>query len=1007
MSGKKLKRLTVAKSSYIYYDIAVIDEYSGQLVFASLVDTDKDLKKISYEINKVCSVYIEDTRRYCTTGGAKYFCDKRKQAKSDFAHLIVSKKDSVEPLSDDNELLTCYTYVKDNEDLNSKIYDKLYQYTSIPLLEEWMEFIRIQMIEYKYLRSMNVMSVYDREPFSCYRIQISKRQLLSIVQQGLQDGLITINNTRQPSDIMECIEGLDSYLNIFGDTLAQRIQESFVPKFDPSKDEYTEYVNNYDDSCYHNGIELYQAQKSVIQAAVNNLNVNKSTFVISEMGTGKTAMGAGIAYAHYGKKAGLTAAVMCPSHLVEKWKREVEKLVPNAKGYIVREIGDLIAIERKIKNKHKLENTFIIISKENAKFSYEMRPSAIWSISKNTFVCPCCGQPLYKWEKVGSGRNATNIKVDFNKFDMLKKLAYNSTCMNKVKKYNTEESKWEEVPCNASLWAPLNKNEKMDWVKLGKSGWITLKHVDDIFNELTQKETLTKKENELYMKLIEVKNTLDNGENLKGIKAPRKYSIAKYIRERFKGHIDYFLCDEMHLFKGGDSKQGQAMADIALASKYFIGLTGTLLNGYADGLFYILFRTVPQLMRKEGLEYNNEGDFMRQYGVVKKTNRYGFRNGEISNKISSQEKPLPGVSPLVFTKFLLENGVFLSLSDMDGGLPAYEEIPMTIPMDDELKQAYDTLERSLKETVSIRGEGGVKAMGSLLQTLSVYPDMPYNQPDVLHPDTNDVLVTPPQLQPGLRNKENAILQLVQEKVALGEKVLIYYEWTNKTDVALKLSNMFKENNIRSVVMTSSVSAEEREEWIENKLEKGLDVLICNPKLVETGLDLLAFTNIVFYQIGYNIFTMRQASRRSWRLSQTEDIKVYFMTYENTIQHQALSLMATKLQASMAIEGKFSEEGLRAMSNNEDLLSQIAQSVVEGIKDTVEVQTFVSTERSERVHDTSRARVSLKSLLVSKPISYSLPYLKRKPASAITNSKSQYATTMRSILSGAIHVGNLI
>ena len=34
-------------------------------------------------------------------------------------------------------------------------------------------------------------------------------------------------------------------------------------------------------------------------------------------------------------------------------------------------------------------------------------------------------------------------------------------------------------------------------------------------------------------------------------------------------------------------------------------------------------------------------------------------------------------------------------------------------------------------------------------------------------------------------------------------------------------------------------------------------------------------------------------------------------------------MATKLQASMAIEGKFSEEGLNAMSNNEDLLTQIA------------------------------------------------------------------------------------
>lgn len=450
------------------------------------------------------------------------------------------------------------------------------------------------------------------------------------------------------------------------------------------------------------------------------------------------------------------------------------------------------------------------------------------------------------------------------------------------------------------------------------------------------------------------------------------------------------------------------MADIAGAAKYFIGLTGTLLNGYADGLFYILYRTVPQLMKSEDLNYTDEGEFMRQYGVVKKINRYGFRNGEISNKLSSSEKPLPGVSPLVFTKFLLENGVFLSLSDMDGGLPAYEEIPITIPMDQELADAYETLSNNLKIACSFRRDGGIgaKAMGSLLQTLSVYPDMPYNQPEVLDPDTGDVLVTPPQLQPGLRNKEQALLDLIKEKTSNGEKVLVYYEWTNKTDVAQKINNMLKEEGIVSTVMTSSIAAEEREEWIEKQLDKGLQVLICNPKLVETGLDLLAFTNIVFYQIGYNIFTMRQASRRSWRLSQTEDIKVYFITYENTIQHQALSLMATKLQASMAIEGKFSEEGLRAMSNNEDLLTQIANSVVEGIKDTVQVQTFVTVDKKEREHDLSRRRSPLSSLLVSRPTSYSLSYLSRTPASAIKNSKSNTATTMKSILSGSFHYGNL-
>jgi hypothetical protein len=44
-----------------------------------------------------------------------------------------------------------------------------------------------------------------------------------------------------------------------------------------------------------------------------------------------------------------------------------------------------------------------------------------------------------------------------------------------------------------------------------------------------------------------------------------------------------------------------------------------------------------------------------------------------------------------------------------------------------------------------------------------------------------------------------------------------------------------------------------------------------------------------------------------------------------------------------MEGKFSEEGLRAMSNNQDVLTQIASNVVDGIKDTVDDSLFRSAE----------------------------------------------------------------
>lgn len=454
------------------------------------------------------------------------------------------------------------------------------------------------------------------------------------------------------------------------------------------------------------------------------------------------------------------------------------------------------------------------------------------------------------------------------------------------------------------------------------------------------------------------------------------------------------------------------MGDLAMAAKKVIGLTGTLLNGYADGLFYILYRTMPQVMLADGFDYTDEANFQRTYGVVKRTNEHeNGRNGSRGARVKTgTEKRLPGVSPLVFTKFLLENAVFVSISDMAEGLPEYTEIPLPVDMDNDLAASYESLEADLRNMCSWGGGGGVKTMGALLQTLSTYPDMPYDCPPVLHPDTAEVLCRPRDLGKGLRNKEKALIDLVKTKHAQGEKVLIYYEWTNKTDVADKLTKALREEGFNVANLTSKVKAKERESWVEEQLAKNdIDVLLCNPNLVKTGLDLLEFTTIVFYQTAYNIYTMRQASRRSWRLSQTRDIEVYFMFYRNTIQEQAMSLMASKLQASMTLEGKFSEEGLRAMANQEDLLSQIASSVVEGIKHTVDAEVFTGkrdahTDSVLMADKVDRDRKLLSDLLVQTFTRRELDFLQR-PVGRSTK-KTATSKTMNQLFSGKLNISQL-
>ena len=148
--------------------------------------------------------------------------------------------------------------------------------------------------------------------------------------------------------------------------------------------------------------------------------------------------------------------------------------------------------------------------------------------------------------------------------------------------------------------------------------------------------------------------------------------------------------------------------------------------------------------------------------------------------------------------------------------------------------------------------------------------------------------------------------------------------------------MLADEGYRTEIMTDKIKTTDREEWVQKKLAAGMQVLIVNPSLVETGLDLNAFTTLVFYSMGYKLFTLRQASRRSWRINQKAPaVKVYMLYYEDTMQQKCLKLMASKLAVAGLIEGNFSEEGLAAMSDVQDMTSQMAKELMLGIRDNVE------------------------------------------------------------------------
>jgi hypothetical protein len=99
-----------------------------------------------------------------------------------------------------------------------------------------------------------------------------------------------------------------------------------------------------------------------------------------------------------------------------------------------------------------------------------------------------------------------------------------------------------------------------------------------------------------------------------------------------------------------------------------------------------------------------------------------------------------------------------------------------------------------------------------------------------------------------------------------------------------------------------------------------------------------YSDLFFWETGYSLYTLRQASRRSWRIGQTQDVTVKYFAYAKTAQETCLRLMGRKLLVAFAMEGKFSTEGLQAVGEDDDLLMAMARELVteKGIGENAEL-----------------------------------------------------------------------
>ena len=433
---------------------------------------------------------------------------------------------------------------------------------------------------------------------------------------------------------------------------------------------------------------------------------------------------------------------------------------------------------------------------------------------------------------------------------------------------------------------------------------------------------------------------------------PKRYPLADYVKHRMKRFFDLLVGDEVHEYKGRGSAQGIAAGVLADACGKSLSLSGTLMGGYSSTLFHLLYRFSPEIRGEFGRA--EESRWIERYGFIEHTvgrdDGDSLEDGRTSRRKRYRKvvRERPGLAPAALFH-LIGNSVFLRLSDVAAGLPPYEERVLLSSMDTEADAAglsqrtgYDTLYETLRAALAdALSKGSRRLLATYLQTLLAYPDGCTRGETVFDPETGDVLVQVPPL-PGekLYPKEQALVDLVAAERLQGRRVLVYATHTGTRDITGRMEDFLGRHGFRVAVMKAdAVPPERREAWVAQRVEEGVDVLVCHPRLVQTGLDLVDFPTICWFETDYSVYTMRQASRRSWRIGQSQPVQVVFMAYRGTLQADALQLVAKKLQSSLAVEGELPADGLAAYGDDgDDLMLALARRIVGGEEDAGTVES---------------------------------------------------------------------
>jgi len=710
----------------------------------------------------------------------------------------------------------------------------------------------------------------------------------------------------------------------------------------------------------------FPAQADTIAALAAHLfgRDKKAAFLCADMGSGKTLMSilASTIAAHLGRPR--RSIVVVPPHMVEKWCREISQTVLNVRVVNINGQNGISKLQREVLQNPKQpdQTEFWVVGRVRARMSYRKRtglqvltPKLLKLFGfKDKHVCPDCGKPVI-------------VKLTEQKADKLREEGHGS----RIRVLGNDET-GEGM---THYWYPdahyfASGRRTCEWVEdgdelergCGAQLWQAQRAVKANTRDL-QIKALSSLEGIGEAKAAEIVDSPEKGQILHFLSAGivsealiRKigraaaarvqkqldeqgftscdadYSIAEFIKRKIpRGWFHFAIFDEVHELDGDATAQGVAMGIIASQVTKTIALTGTLVDGYAGSLFPLLFRMYPEQMMAAGYTAHDAALFQQEMGVVKEViieeEEDNFKASRGKKLSRTQTRNLPGLDPVVITDFILPNAIFIELKDLEAGvqqiaakhgkkvqfLPSYRETFVSLEPAPEDKEQLQSFTRKLSDIMEKAFREKDRSTGSRAFAMMTYaPDGAYEQIRF-----DDQTCFTPKNPGAITPKEQFLVDLCLREKSQGRRVIAFSIYPGKNNLLSRYENVLAEAGLRVKTMRSSVSTDKREAWMEKVVKEGVDVVLCNPELVKTGLDFLAFPTLVFTQTGWSTSTVLQALKRSWRIGQVNPVRTYLLGYVGTGQMVPLKLVAKKIAVANQSKGDIAKNSMSHLIEEED------------------------------------------------------------------------------------------